>query len=74
MQVLFGEDGSEAGRERVASLMEHEAYRATFQQVVRDRSERLNPMLREELLVSPGYALARSLIEQAEQRYGAVPD
>ncbi|HFK2030234.1 TPA: LPD7 domain-containing protein [Pseudomonas aeruginosa] len=74
VQVLFGEDGSEAGRERVASLMEHEAYRATFQQVVRDRSERLNPMLREELLVSPGYALARSLIEQAEQRYGAVPD
>ncbi|HBO0862618.1 TPA: LPD7 domain-containing protein [Pseudomonas aeruginosa] len=72
--VLFGEDGSEAGRERVASLMEHEAYRATFQQVVRDRTERLNPVLREELLVSPGYALARSLIEQAEQRYGAVPD
>ncbi|MFO7062025.1 hypothetical protein P3D66_31510, partial [Pseudomonas aeruginosa] len=25
VQVLFGEDGSEAGRERVASLMEHEA-------------------------------------------------
>ncbi|MFO7012877.1 hypothetical protein P3E16_28755, partial [Pseudomonas aeruginosa] len=74
VQVLFGEDGSEAGRERVASLMEHEAYRATFQQVVRDRTERLNPVLREELLVSPGYALARSLIEQAEQRYGAVPD
>ncbi|TEC29369.1 hypothetical protein IPC1593_30345 [Pseudomonas aeruginosa] len=74
VQVLFGEDGSEAGRERVASLMEHEAYRATFQQVVRDRTERLNPVLREELLVSSGYALARSLIEQAEQRYGAVPD
>ncbi|HCI1676144.1 TPA: hypothetical protein NOE03_006688, partial [Pseudomonas aeruginosa] len=37
-------------------------------------TERLNPVLREELLVSPGYALARSLIEQAEQRYGAVPD
>ncbi|KAF1042233.1 hypothetical protein [Xylophilus sp.] len=72
VQVLFGEDASEAGREWVASLMEHEAYRATFQQVVGDRSERLNPALREELLASPGYALARSLIEQAEQRYGVV--
>lgn len=74
VQILFGEDASEAGRALVTSLMEHEAYRATFQQVVQARSENLNPVLRNELLASAGYALAQSLIEQGEQHYGAVPD
>ncbi|WP_308811079.1 LPD7 domain-containing protein [Pseudomonas protegens] len=74
VQILYGADASAEGRALAESLMVNEAYRATFAHVVSERTERLNRGLREELLASPGYAVAQEMLATAERTHGPVSE
>lgn len=72
--VMWELDSSPAGLEKVESCLAEPTYRSAFQAKLDSELGKLNSHFRAQLEASEGYAIARELLQDADKRYGPLPE